>query len=216
MKRRAFLLVSTLAVSGCSGMMPGAGRHDAILQNALAAGEQARNTPIVDGSDALLDQVMNEPDLPQWYEQREKIAFALGDRTLNRSFDRVFDSLTVALSNLGSRVTNMERQSGYIAASIPDLGPQKSKALHGAAMRQYAAAKGFSPLLADGPELASVSNSMMRGAAGLTASLVRQSPTQTKVKLRFDNVYYPGMINEYYQLVWAAVDKQMFLDQSLD
>jgi hypothetical protein len=36
------------------------------------------------------------------------------------------------------------------------------------------------------------------------------------VKLRFDKVYYPVLIEEYYKIVWAAVDKQMFLDDGLD
>ena len=57
---------------------------------------------------------------------------------------------------------------------------------------------------------------MMRHMAGMTLSLVRQGKVQTKVKLRFDNVYYPELVAEYYRLVWTAVDKQMFLDQSLD
>jgi hypothetical protein len=52
--------------------------------------------------------------------------------------------------------------------------------------------------------------------AGLTVSLVRQSARQTKVKLRFDNVHYPLLVDEYYKTVWAAIDKQMFLDQALD
>jgi len=45
---------------------------------------------------------------------------------------------------------------------------------------------------------------------------IAQCPTQVKVKLRFDKVYYPAQVLEYYRVVWAAVDKQIFLDQSLD
>ena len=51
---------------------------------------------------------------------------------------------------------------------------------------------------------------------GVTLSLVRQGAAQTKVKLRFDKVYYPRQVQEYYRIVWAAVDKQIFLDQGLD
>ena len=46
--------------------------------------------------------------------------------------------------------------------------------------------------------------------------MVRQTPTQTTVKLRFDNIYYPRLVEEYYKLVWATVDKQIFLDKGLD
>ena len=52
--------------------------------------------------------------------------------------------------------------------------------------------------------------------AGLTLTMVRQSPQQTKVKVRFDNVYYPQAELDLYQHVWVAVDRQMFLDRSLD
>ena len=89
-------------------------------------------------------------------------------------------------------------------------------------LRQYAAAKGYPASALDKSESAfdvdvgGTSGMMARGMAGLTLSLVRQSAARTKVKLRFDNVYYPALVGEYYKTVWAAVDKQMFLDQSLD
>jgi hypothetical protein len=54
------------------------------------------------------------------------------------------------------------------------------------------------------------------GGAGLTLSMVKQSAQQTKVKLRFDGIYYPRQVEELYKRVWAEVDKQMFLDKALD
>lgn len=150
------------------------------------------------------------------------MALAVGDRTFDRSFERVFDSMTIALATLGSRVNNMERVAGYITASIPDLGPARTEALNKQGLRQYAVAKGYPADIVDrkgeGFELdvGSTTNMMSRGMAGLTLSLVKQGAKQTKVKLRFDNVYYPELVNEYYRTVWAAVDKQMFLDQALD
>jgi hypothetical protein len=44
--------------------------------------------------------------------------------------------------------------------------------------------------------------------AGLTLTMVKQGTEATKVKLRFDNVYYPALTDEYYKIVWQAVDKQ--------
>ena len=171
----------------------------------------------------LLMALVNEPDLPEWHAQRENMALAIGDRSFDKPFDRVFDSMTVALSTLGSRVNNMERSSGYITASIPSLGPTQTASMHKAAIRQYATAKGYPASLLDRSaddrfqlDVEGSSSMMMRSMAGMTLSLVRQGKIRTKVKLRFDNVYYPELVAEYYKLVWTAVDKQMFLDQSLD
>jgi hypothetical protein len=35
----------------------------------------------------------------------------------------------------------------------------------------------------------------------MTISLVKQSPTQTKVKIRFANVNYPEELQEYYKVL---------------
>ncbi len=39
---------------------------------------------------------------------------------------------------------------------------------------------------------------------------------QSGALIRFDNIYYPRLVEEYYKLVWATVDKQIFLDKGLD
>lgn len=170
----------------------------------------------------LMQEMMKNPDLPAWHDQRQQMALALGDRAFDKGFDRVFDSMTVALATLGCRVTNMERASGYISASLPELPPEQSQALHAEALRQYATAKGYPPsvLQKQGPYDIDpdLSSGMMErmGGSGLTLSMVKQGPKQTKVKLRFDNVFYPRMVGELYKKVWAEVDKQMFLDKALD
>ena len=170
----------------------------------------------------LMQDLMNSPDLPAWHEQREKMALALGDRVFDKGFDRVFDSMITALASLGCRVTNMERTSHYITATVPQLPPEQEDALRHEGLAQYVQAKGYPPsvLAKQGPYDIdptlgqSVMNRM--GGAGLTLSMVQQGPGQTKVKLRFDNVFYPHKVEELYKTVWAAVDKQMFLDKSLD
>lgn len=173
------------------------------------------------GKQKLSMDMMSDPDLPNWHAQREKMALAIGDRSFQRPFARVFDSLTVALATLGSRVQNMERASGYISGSIPQLEPTRSKAMQEAGMRQYAVAKGYPPSIFDKKNSGGMMDidfggMMERGMAGFTLSLVRQGARDTKVKLRFDNLYYPELVAEYYKLIWAAVDKQMFLDVALD
>ncbi|OYV72593.1 MAG: hypothetical protein B7Z74_05320 [Deltaproteobacteria bacterium 21-66-5] len=170
----------------------------------------------------LMQEMMKNPDLPAWHDQRQQMALALGDRTFDKGFDRIFDSMTVALATLGCRVTNMERSSGYITASLPELPPEQLQGLHEEALRQYAAAKGYPPsvLQKQGPYDIDpdMGTGMMErmGGSGLTLSMVKQGPQQTKVKLRFDNVFYPRMVDELYKKVWAEVDKQVFLDKALD
>jgi hypothetical protein len=223
MKRRDFIALLPLALGGCgtpAGML-GLGGRDPGLQ-ALTAQMKLPDMDSMLAQQRLMQELMDSPDLPGWHAQREKMALAVGDRTFQRGFDRVFDSMTIALATLGSRVNNMERASGYITASIPDLGPARTQALQREGLRQYAQAKGYPPGIVDrkgeGFELdvGATSGAMARGMAGLTLTLTRQGPRQTKVKLRFDNVYYPELVNEYYKTVWAAVDKQMFLDSALD
>jgi hypothetical protein len=115
----------------------------------------------------------------------------------------------------------MERVSGYITASIPELPPTQLEALNHDAARQYAVAKGYPASVVEKSNSPydmnlDVSSMMGRQMSGLTLSMVKQGAEVTKVKLRFDNVYYPGLVDEYYKVVWAAVDKQMFLDKGLD
>src|SRR5271169_6454681 len=155
----------------------------------------------------LMQDLMNNPDLQAWHEQREKMALALGDRVFDKGFDRVFDSMITALATLGCRVTNMERTSHYITASIPQLPPQEEEALRHEGLVQYVQAKGYPPsvLGKQGPYDIdpTLGQSMMNrmGASGLTLSMVQQGPDQTKVKLRFDNVYYPHKVEELYKTV---------------
>lgn len=223
MRRRDFIAWLPLALSGCGtpGGMLGSGGREPSLQG-LSAQLKLPDMDSMLAQQRLMQELMDSPDLPAWHAQREKMALAVGDRTFHRGFDRVFDSMTIALATLGSRVNNMERASGYITASIPDLGPATTQALQREGLRQYAQVKGYPPGIVDrkgeGFELdvGATSSALARGMAGLTLTLTRQGPGQTKVKLRFDNVYYPALVNEYYKAVWAAVDKQMFLDNALD
>lgn len=165
--------------------------------------------------------MMKNPDLPAWHAQREKMALAVGDRVFDKGFDRVFDSMITTLATLGCRVNNMERVSGYITASLPQLPPEQQEALRKEGLAQYAQAKGYPPsvLQKQGPyDIDFDFGAMMErgGGSGLTLSMIRQGARQTKVKLRFDGTYYPRHVEELYKKVWAEVDKQMFLDKALD
>lgn len=215
----AFLVLPTIGC-GYRGVGGSAEMADLMKQQRTMVGQMPDVNRMMARSQ-LMQEMMSNPDIAPWHEQREKMAFALGDRQFEQGFDRVFDSMTVALASIGCRVQNMERVSGYLTASIPELPPTQMEALHLDAMRQYAVAKGYPPDIVEkssSPYDVNIDAGAMmnRMTAGLTLSMVKQSPTMTKVKLRFDNVYYPALIDEYYKIVWQAVDKQMFLDKGLD
>ena len=218
MIHRIFLIASlvassSLAVVGCApnpyaGMNMNAGMSD-----------QDR---MMKKQELMMKMSMGDTSIPAWYTQREKLTLALGDRIFDKPFDRVFDSVTVALANLGSNVNNMERQSGYITCQAPRLDPQREEQLRKAAMVDFAKANGYDPKLLEksGPydiDIESMAGGKFaRMGQQMTISLVRQGPTQTKVKIRFSNVDYPRELEEYYKTVWPAIDKQIFLDRNLD
>ena len=217
--------LTTLLLGGCMGV-PGVGMP---RPGGLAAA-QTRQIQVLGGPDManlfkkqqLMQELMTNPDLPAWHDQRQKITMAVGDRVFDKSFDEVYEGMIIALATLGSRVNNMDRTSGYITGSIPDLGPERTQQLQQESLAEYARIKGYpdSVLQSQGPRdvnLGASQGMMSRmGGSGLTLTMVRQSARQTKVKLRFDNVYYPTTEQELYRNVWTAVDKQMFLDKALD
>ncbi len=171
----------------------------------------------------------NNPDTDAWYDARQKLALATGDRIFDRDFARVFDSLALAVATLELKVTNMERTSGYIAAGGITLPPSDARGLRREAVNDWCRQNGFNPAILDVPMRSNTYNQMGdmldfsgmmakydKMQKGLTFQLVRMGDNQTKVKLRFSDVYYPGEVEAYYKLVWQAVDKQLFVDQNIE
>jgi len=167
-----------------------------------------------------------DPDLPAWHDEREKLALALGDRTLDKSFDDTFNALITALANLGCRVNNMERVSGFITSTLPELPPELAEQLSKETLVQYAqtkgySARGYSPSVFEdaipGSRTLHSPQALLseRLNTGATLTLSRAGNAQTKVKLRFNGVYYPRKVDELYRRVWEAVDKQLFLNRTL-
>ncbi len=221
--RRLTIVITALAIlSGCGGVAMFGGGDQMAAMNATMESNNDMMTSMTSKMN-FSQEVMKNPDLPVWHAQREKMALAIGDRVFDKGFDRVFDSMITALATLGCRVSNMERVSGYLTATIPQLPPEQQESLHREALAQYAQIKGYPPsvLNKEGPMGMNIDmdfSAMMErgGGAGLTLSMVKQAARQTKVKLRFDGAYYPRRVDELYKKVWAEVDKQMFLDKALD
>ena len=183
-------------------------------------------TPLPDTSrmlrqSELMQKLMKEPDTPQWYRQREDITLAMGDRVFDKNFDRVFDSLIIAIANLGAHVGNMERQSGYISVSGTLLSPEIFSQLRHEGLVEYCQYYGYDPDLLQRKGEYNIDPDMTGGMIAnmmqaMTITVVKEGENQTKVKLRFANVYYPRLIEEYYKAVWPALDKQIFMDKNLD
>ena len=214
---------ATTLMAGCGSMGLSGGGEDPMAAMTAKMGSSNDMMAAMTSKMNFSQEVMKNPDLPVWHEQREKMALAIGDRVFDKGFDRVFDSMITALATLGCRVSNMERVSGYLTATIPQLPPNQQEALHQEALAQYAQIKGYPPsvLSKQGPmgmDMDMDFSAMMErgGGAGLTLSMVKQSARQTKVKMRFDGTYYPRRVDALYKKVWAEVDKQMFLDKALD
>lgn len=223
-------LVAMLQMTGCMG---------ALLRpqpdwNGMAAD---RNGMMADQN--LLQQKMqittgfaSNPDTDAWYEQRQKISLATGDRVFDKDFGRVYDSLVLAVSTLELKVNNMERTSGYIQATGIALLPTESKTMKHDAIRDWCIQKGFDPAIPDkqmsNPQTETMSTTMadfagtgfggqsVKAQKGLTFQLVKMGDNQTKVKLRFSDVFYPAEMEAYYKHVWQAVDKQIFIDKNVE
>lgn len=178
---------------------------------------------------SITTKFRNNPDTDAWYDQRQKIAQALGDRVFDKDFSRVFDSLMLAVSTMELKVSNMERQSGFITASGITLSPTEMKAMRHEAVNDWCRQNNFDPSILDQPyktsgfqnmgDMLDFSGMMAqydKMQKGLTFQLVKMGESQTKVKLRFSDVYYPGEVETYCKLVWQAVDKQIFVDQNIE
>ena len=214
---RASYTVLTLFVLVMTGCAPHAPRSDSTPD----WDRMREQTDRMQQQSALSRHHMNEPDLEAWYNQREQITQALGDRVFDKDFDRVFDSLTVGLASMGLTVGNMDRQSGYMSAHGQLLSPDTYKQLRSEEMVAWCKAKGYDPSLVERRDKDVIDPDMAGGMlarcfTALTVALVRQSEKQTKVKLRFNGIYYPRTLEESYRSVWPGIDKQIFIDKGTD
>ena len=169
----------------------------------------------------LMRQLVEQPELAHGCGQSPRVAQALGDRSFAKTVDEVFDAITIALGSMGVRVDNMEKAAGYLAATGTLLPPQLVDKLRRESLVEYCHHHGYDPSLLDarggfGIDPDMVGGMMARVGTGLTISVVRQSATQTKVKLRFKGILYPRTLEKSYRAVWPSIDKQIFLDRHLD
>ena len=218
------LLFAALQMMGCMvpvGMQPNlAAQMNSIRTDSDLYGQKLK----------IVKEYQVNPDTDAWHEQRQKLSQAKGDRVFDKDYGRVFDSLVLAVSTLELKVNNMERTSGYLQASDIALPPTESKAMHHDALRDWCLQNGSDPSILDkqlsnsdlqtSVDRVGNSSGMMgqpvKAQKGLTFQLVKMRENQTKVKLRFSDVYYPAEMEAYYKLIWQAVDKQIFVDKNVE
>lgn len=184
---------------------------------------------IVQKRQEITTKFTQSPDTDTWNDQRKKLALASGDRVFDKDFGRVFDSLVVALGNLELTVKSMERTSGFISANGITLPPSEARQMSREAVNEWCNQNGYDSTILDKQlkteeirgmvtmlDSAGMMGKYEKAQKTLTFQLVKLGDNQTKVKLRFADVYYPGEVENYYKLVWQAVDKQIFVDQNIE
>lgn len=222
------LLTALVLLTGCFG----AGLAIGALQTGLAMKKSSdinSDQTLIAKRQEITQKFAGNPDADAWLEQRQQIAQAQGDRDFDKDFARVFDSLTLAVSTLELKVNNIARESGYLAASGIALAPSQTKAMRPETVREWCKLNGFDPSVLDKDfktsEMRRVGQMLNFGdmtaryekaQRGLTFQLVKMGEGRTRVKLRFSEVYYPPELENYYKLVWPAVDKQIFIDQNIE
>jgi len=215
--------LAVIGLTGCANMDPTG------ISQMVNANQVQKDSQLMQQRMGLTQKFNSNPDTDSWYDQRQKIAQATGDRVFDKDFARVFDSLTLAVSSMELKVNNMERTSGYIAASGISLPPTESKAMRREAVNDWCRQNGYDSSILDRQfrsdqfknmgEMADMGSMMAKYdkmQKGLTFQLIKMGDNQTKVKLRFSDVYYPAEVESYYKLVWQAVDKQIFVDQNIE
>ena len=230
-------LIAAVYLSGCvaTALVPLAsvGYGYSQQQKVAESLQQAQNdNDLMMQKMKITTEFNNNPDTDAWHEQRQKIAQTTGDRTFDKDFARVYDSLVLATSTMELKVNNMERTSGYIQASGISLPPTEAKAMRSAALREWCGLKGYDASILDrkyaspqfekayGTTDDSASMFMKDPSAktqkSVTFQLVKLGADQTKVKLRFSDVNYPAEMEAYYKMLWQAVDKQIFVDKNIE
>jgi hypothetical protein len=162
--------------------------------------------------------IASEPDLPEWQQARENITLAMGDRDVSMTFDDTYKATVVGIATMEVTVNNMERESGFIAASGRILPTELATATRKQRLRDYAVAKGMSAEAAEPTRWMDpgMMSSYMEEATTMTITILEMAENESRVKVRFNNVYYPQELEESYRFFWQALDKQGFMDQALD
>jgi hypothetical protein len=151
----------------------------------------------------------------------------MSQRDYTAQFGRVFDSIVTALGLLEVTLGTIERSSGLVTGTGFQLPPTGREEL----FRQWTIENGYPVALLDHPNKADalgrrddddiLYQAMYRGwSSGVlktcTLQVTKLEEKRTRVKATFSNVLYPSELERLYDLLWHAIDRQVFIDRSLE
>jgi hypothetical protein len=165
-------------------------------------------------------QIAKEKELwNQWSIENKKQNTALGEKVYDKVPKTVISAIITGVSSTGLTIKNIDRESGFVLAEGPlpisleketELGEEMVRKLRRVApSRLWRATTGTA-------------------VHSFTFNVLKTGDNKTKVKLRIssvavklaaENVYhgiYPPILVEEFRVVWEGIEKQLFLDESLD
>ncbi|GEM_PF-2019946 len=146
MKKYIVITLSILIVTGfvgCASMDPTG------ISQLVEINKVNKDSAVMQQQLKITTKFNSNPDTDAWYDQRQKMMQAKGDRVFDKDFARVFDSLVLAISSMELKVNNMERPSGYIAASGVTLPPSDARTMRRESVTDWCNQNGFDAKILD-------------------------------------------------------------------
>jgi hypothetical protein len=155
----------------------------------------------------------------EWSIKNRQQHLAHGEKVFDKPKDEVFSSIVTAFADLGYTVKNMERESGYILGEGDMAVPMTERQKLAQDMCDELNRIDKRPP----PWKPKVGNTTY----AISATVMALSPQKTKVKLRIGSTEvrgaaavnsgtFPPLLDAHYAAIWRGIDRQIFLDQSLD
>lgn len=177
---------------------------------------------------AWLMRDMQDEDF--WREERERDTKAMGTREFVAPYGRVFDSTISALGSMELMIETLDRSSGLIVANGFSLAPEEYRAITRRTKRDWASRKGYNvaaldkgkmPILGkydseDYFDLDAIGNHAKKAFKSCTLRITPLDDERCRVESTFANVLYPEEHRRYYEILWNQIDKQLFVDRTIE
>ena len=164
-------------------------------------------------------QIAKEKELwNQWSIENKKQNTALGEKVYDKDPKTVISAIITGVSSTGLTIRNIDRESGFVLAEGPAPVSVEKETEFGEEvvrkLRRVAPSRGWRATIGT-------------AVHSCTFNVLKTGDNKTKVKLRISSVsvkgaggvyhgIYPPMLVEEFRVVWEGLEKQLFLDESLD